>query len=70
MEHVLWATPSPWDELGAVDVVGGPSVHWLLAVPISEAERRFLSDRGFGAFEALLARNEAEYFDLDRASLV
>jgi hypothetical protein len=42
LQHVMWAPPFPWEELGAVPVTDELTVHWLLAVPISEAERRFL----------------------------
>lgn len=70
MEHVLWAPPSPWEELSSVEIVDDLSVHWLLAIPISEAERSFLVDRGYDVLEALLAEHEAEYFDLERESLV
>ncbi len=70
LEHLLWVPPFPWEQLGAVDPGEGPMVHWLLGVPISEAERRFLLDRGFDEFEALMARREVEYFDLQRPSVV
>jgi hypothetical protein len=70
LEHVLWVPPFPWEQLGSVDPDGGPIVHWLLAVPISEAERRFLVDRGYEHLEALMADRETEYFDLGRSSIL
>jgi hypothetical protein len=70
LEHVLWVPPFPWEQLGAVEIGPGTRVHWLLAVPISEAERQLLDERGFDAFEALFAELEVEYFDLERASIV
>jgi hypothetical protein len=70
LEHILWVSPFPWPDLGSVKVEEGVSVHWLLAVPISESERLLLADRGFHELEALFAGHEVEYYDLRRASVV
>ena len=43
---------------------------WLLAVPISEAERKLLMDKGFYVLERLFTDREIEYFDLNRPSVV
>jgi hypothetical protein len=53
-----------------VDLGEGITAHWLLAIPISESEREFLVREGYDAFEALLADNDVEYWNLDRAPLV
>ena len=70
MEHVLWTPPFPWEELGSVRIADDLNVHWVLAVPISERERKFLLERGYDALGALFAEHELEYFDLERESLV
>jgi antitoxin YqcF len=70
LEHVMWVEPFEWDQLGSVDVGGGVTIHWLLAIPISEAERRFLVDRGLDELEKIFIDREIEYFDLNRQSLV
>jgi len=70
LEHVLWAPPFPWEQLGSVQVADDLTVHWLLAVPISEAERKFLVTHGFDALEQLFAEHELDYFDLSRSSLI
>jgi hypothetical protein len=69
LQHVLWVPPFPWEQLGSVTVRDDLTVHWLLAVPISEAERQLLLDRGFDEFEKLLVEQGVEYFDLERPSL-
>jgi hypothetical protein len=70
LEHVLWVPPFPWEHLGSVEIGDGQRVHWLLAVPISEAERQLLNERGFDVLEALFAEHAIEYFDLERPSIV
>jgi hypothetical protein len=70
LEHIMWAEPFPWEQLGSVEVGGGLTIHWLLAIPISEAERRFLMDRGFYELEKIFIDREIEYFDLNRPSAI
>jgi hypothetical protein len=69
LEHVVLTPPFAYEELGGVEPEGGPSVHWLHAVPISESERRFVLDHGFDALEDRFAEAEMEYWNLDRPSL-
>jgi hypothetical protein len=70
LEHVVLTDPFAYEDLGSVELEGGPSVHWLQAVPISESERRFILAQGFDALEARFAEAELEYWNLDRSSLV
>ena len=70
LQHVLLTDPFAYEELGSVELDGGPPVHWLQAVPISESERRFVLAHGFDALEERFAQAEMEYWNLDRASLV
>ena len=70
LSHILWVSPFPWEQLSSVDLGNGLTVHWLLALPISEAERRFLVRHGYPELEALFADRQIEYFDSDRPSVV
>lgn len=70
LPHLFLAPPFPWPELGTVQVDGLPNVHWLLAVPISDAEHAWLLERGYFEFEKLLDDRGVEYFDLQRPSVV
>ncbi len=70
LPHVVWTPPFPWEQLGSVEVAGGPSVHWLVAVPISERERQYLLESGYDALERKLAKASAEFIDLERGSVV
>lgn len=70
LAHVLWCPPFPWEDLGAVETPDGPNVYWLIAVPISENERKLLLEQGFNVLEGLFEERGVEYFDLDRPSIV
>jgi antitoxin YqcF len=70
LDHIFWAPPIPWPQLGSFTIDEESTVQWLLAVPISESERRFVFDHGFDQTEALFAQHEIEYFDLERSPVV
>ena len=56
LPHVLLVEPFVWPELTRVRIRGGLDVHWLLAVAISEPERRLLRRSGDDALLAHLGR--------------
>jgi hypothetical protein len=70
LEHVLWVEPFAYEQLADVDLGEGIRAHWLMAVPISEAERQFLVSEGYDALEKRFEETELEYFNLERPSLV
>lgn len=61
LAHVLWSQPFPWEELGSVVVSASLTVSWLLAVPISEGERRLLLEQGYYVVEARFAEHDLPY---------
>jgi antitoxin YqcF len=70
LPHVLLVEPFVWPELTRVRVREGVEVHWLLAVAISEPERRLLRRSGDAALLAQLGRRRVPYWDLERPSAV
>lgn len=70
LRHLLWMPPFAWPDLSAATVAPAVAVHWLVGIPISEAERRFLHTHGLDDFERLLEQSDAPYYDLNRPSLV
>ena len=68
--HLMWFPPFIWPELGAVDLGEGMRAHWLMGIPITEAERAFLHEEGFYRLEQLFTDEQVAYFDVNRASLV
>ena len=69
MKHIYYTMPYLWDGLQGIEL-GGNVVNWLLAIPISENELRFLDENGADAFEDLLEKHEIEIFDIYRKSIV
>ncbi len=45
-------------------------VAWLLAIPISEAERSFAINNGSNKLEDLFEKHQIDIYDLDRSSIV
>jgi antitoxin YqcF len=70
LEHLMFVGPFPWQGLSRVEISRDLAVHWLLAMPISEAERRYLLEHGYDRFEELFEAQGVEYYDLDRPSVV
>jgi hypothetical protein len=70
LEHVMWMEPFAYQELSEVDLGDGVSVHWLMAMPISESERRFVVAEGYDALEQRFAEAQVEYWNLAREPLV
>ena len=66
--HLMWCHPFTTPQLDQVDI-GDMKVHWLLGVPITEAERQWLEANGFDAFVELLDAKAVNYTDLQRPSV-
>jgi hypothetical protein len=69
LQHVMWVEPHEWEELAGVDV-GGLTINWMLAVPISESERQYLYDNGYYKLQEVFIDREVEYWDLNRRPVV
>lgn len=70
LPHALLVEPFVWPELTRVPLGDGRAVHWLLAVAISEPERRMVRRQGDVALLAHLGRRRVPYWDLARPSAV
>jgi hypothetical protein len=69
MEHLYFTAPSRWPSLNTTLGLPTKYVTWLWAVPISEAESRFIAEQGDGRFEELLETSGADVFDIHRPSI-
>ena len=69
MEHLLFLPPFLWDELAEFHV-DDSTVAWLLAVPISDAERDYAVRHGWDKLEDLFVERQIDIFDLERPSEV
>lgn len=65
--NLYFTAPFPWDRLQTFDA-GTKRVTWLLAVPISDAERAYLKDHGEQSLERLFEERQIDIFDLHRPS--
>lgn len=68
--HVMWTEPFVWEELSTVEVEGAGSVHWLMGLPLTDAEVDLLHDKGRDALEDSLESADVAWFDLRRASTI
>ncbi len=67
--HLMWVHPFTAQGLDRVEV-DELRVHWLMGMPITEAERVWLEANGFDAFVDLLDAGKVNYSDLRRPSVV
>lgn len=70
MEHLYFTAPSQWPELNKTLELATKKVTWLWAIPISEAESRYIAENGDDEFESLLEEADADVFDINRESIV
>ncbi|MFV0920512.1 suppressor of fused domain protein [Ralstonia nicotianae] len=68
MKHFLFTSPFLWEGFNGVDF-GDKKVHWLLAVPISDAEHAYLRDHGLDALERAFEDRQIDIFDINRDSV-
>lgn len=68
--HIMWSHPFTAGDLGAVEIDEDLKVHWLMAVPITEAERTFLEQNDYEALAQLLDSHQVNYTDMHRESVV
>lgn len=50
--------------------IEGRKVAWLLAIPISKAERAYAHENGPATLEVLFARAQIDFYDINRPSVV
>jgi hypothetical protein len=68
MQHFMFVPPFLWEnDLKTIDLEE-KKVTWLLAIPISEAERAFANDNGSEKLEDLFVERQIDVFNLCRPS--
>jgi len=66
MQHTLFTEPFFWGNEPQPLELDTKTVHWLLAVPISESELQYNLSNGFNALEDLFEQKGVNIFNLDR----
>ena len=70
LAHVMFVPPFLWDERLKTMTFESKTVAFLMAVPISEMERRYAEEHGAEALETLFEDKQIDVFDIDRPSVV
>ena len=67
--HLYFTAPFLWEDALKTLDCGSKSVSWLLVVPVSDAEARYLGQHGGDALESLFEKEQIDVFDLNRAAV-
>jgi hypothetical protein len=70
MEHLFFMTPTLLTNKLLPTIIEDKEIEWLLCVPISNKELKYLENYGPGALEKLLLKNKVDVSDLLRKSVV
>jgi len=70
MPHFLFVPPFLWDDKLQTMDLKGSKIAWLMAIPISETERRFAEKNGADKLQDLFVAHQIDVFDLERKSVV
>ena len=70
MKHLLFTSPTLWQDNLTTLTFEAKKVAWLMAVPISEAEKDYKDQHGADALEDLFEEHQIDVLDLTRKSVV
>ena len=71
MKHLVFIVPPPfWAEEFKVIEEDDRMITWLLALPISEAERQYLNEHGIDVLQDMFVKENIDAFDLNRKSVL
>jgi len=68
--HLYFTSPFLWQEELKTLQLETKMVSWLLAIPITDAEYKYIKDYGNEKFEDLLEKSEIDVFDMNRHSAI
>ncbi|WP_134089939.1 suppressor of fused domain protein [Olivibacter sp. XZL3] len=70
LKHLLFVEPLMWQEKLEQMKLANKKVHFLLLIPISDAELIYREKRGFDALESLFMEKEIDITNLQRPSVL
>ncbi len=70
MNHIMFTSPFLWEDKLKPLELDSKTVHWLLAIPISQSELEYKNKQGTSALEDLFEENEIDIFDLNRKPVI
>lgn len=69
MKHIYFTSPFLWEGLQGLEM-NHNRLAWLLAIPISDAEFKYIQHNGNEAFEELLEQRDVGFSDIYRNSVL
>jgi hypothetical protein len=69
LKHVVFVAPFLWHGMDKL-TVEGETIHCLMMLPISDAERQYLEARGIDALENVFNEKQIDIFDINRPSVL
>ena len=70
LRHILFVSPFLWEHRPETLTLPDRKVAWLMAVPITEAERAYTAIHGSRALEEIFEQKDIDIFDVERPSVV
>lgn len=70
MQHLFFTSPTLWQDNLTTLSFETKKVAWLMAVPISEAEKAYKDQHGADALEDLFEEHQIDVLNLDRESVI
>lgn len=70
MKHVMFLEPFPWDDALTAAELPGKTVAWLLVIPVSDAEMQYGQSAGADALRDVFKREQIDFFNLERPSVL
>lgn len=69
MKHATFVSPFLWEDLNTVEV-DGEKIYFLMLLPISDAEKVYLEEKGIEALENLFHENQIDIFNINPPSVL
>ena len=68
--HLYFSAPFLWEDSLKTLECGTKNVSWLMVIPISDSELKFLTLNVDDALESLFEKKQIDIFDLNRPSVL
>ena len=70
-KHLFFTAPFLWeDKLGTLHLDEQIQINWVLPIPITDSEYKYLEVNGDDALEDLFEKHQIDIFDLSRPSII
>ena len=70
MKHLYFTKPYIWEDKLEKFIIKNRIIKFLLAIPISENELKYINEKGYKEFETVLENNNVDIFNINRKSII